>query len=96
MSYYFPTPNATGFPGMFTYANIITDNLFGISILAIIFVVAFTLGSKENTGHAYASASFITMLFSFFFGVLNLIPGEVILIFIVMTALAAFVLKRGT
>lgn len=85
----------TGFPGLFEYSNYLTNDFFGVSILAIIFVVAFVHGSRENSESGFASASFITMLFSFFFGALNLINGNVVLVFVVMTAISAFLLKRN-
>jgi len=95
MSYYFPMANVTGFPEQFIYANTLTDNLFGIMILVLVFAVAFMHGSRDDTGRAFASASFICLLLSFFLGVLNLINGNIVIVFIVLTALSAFVLKRS-
>jgi len=96
--YTFPMPhelNLTGYPGLFEYANELTSSLFGMSVLVIIFIVSFMIGSKKDSREGYAAASFVTLIFSFFFGVLNLISGEIIVIFIVMTALSAFILHRG-
>ena len=87
--------NVTGFPDMFTAANSSTHNLFGVVMLVVIFIVAFSWGAKEDVERAAGSASFITTLFSFFFGALNLVSGDVVLVCIILTGLMVFVLKRG-
>lgn len=92
--YFFPMPNATTLPHIFTHANVLTDNLFGVAVLVIVFIVSLALGSRDDIRKGYAGASFITMLTSFFFGILELISGEIILIFIIMTALSIFILRQ--
>lgn len=90
-----PWANVTSYPEVMEYANTVTDNFFGVSILVVIFVVVWAHGSRDDAGRAFGSASFVTMLFSFFFGVLNLVPGETVIVFIVLTALSAFAIKRN-
>lgn len=86
--------NVTSYPDMLTATNSVTHNLFGVTMLLVVFVVALAWGAKEDLKRAIAAASFITMLFSFFFGALNLVNGDVVLICIVVTGLSVFALRK--
>ena len=63
-----------GVGSLFQYASYATGNTFGVGILIIIFLMSFGVSALMNIGRAFASASFITFIFSIYFariGALN-------------------------
>ena len=87
--------NVTGYPDLLTAANAASGNMFGVCMLAAVFFVIFIWGAREDFTRGATSAAFITTLFSFFFGALNLVSGNVVLICIILTGLMVFALKRN-
>lgn len=81
-------PNVTGFADLFTYANLITNNLFGTTIIFVIVLVAF-MAMKDNfrASQATTASCFIGTLFALFFRTLELVGDSVLIGFAIMTAI---------
>ena len=94
MAWTFPIPNVTGYVDLFTYSNEVTNNMFGLGILMIIFVVSFVVSKNLPTEKAFSMACFTTTMTSYFLAILQLVSGEIILIMTLLTALSVFFLYR--
>jgi len=93
----YPAPNATGIQDLLSYANVVTDNMFGLLMLITIFAIAFISMKQYPTEKALTASSFMTMLTSYLFYVLGLIGSHIMLIFTVLTVVLGFLLffKEG-
>lgn len=60
------TATVDGIGSMFQYANYALDGYFGLGIIFIIFIMSFGVSALMNIGRAFASASFITFVFSIY------------------------------
>jgi len=82
-----------GIGSLLTYASYTTNGFFGIGILAVIFFLAFGVGYLVNFSAAFASASFITFVFSVYFVRIDLVPYGYPFILAAMTIIAFFMAK---
>ena len=90
----FPIPNITGYEDLFEYSNEITNNMFGISLLLIIFMVSFVASKNLPTEKAFSISCFTTYMASIFLAIMHLISGEIILLMTLLTALSVFFLYK--
>jgi len=79
-----------GIGGLFQYAQYATDNAFGLGLLMMIFLIAFGASALLNIGRAFASASFITLIFSVYFVRIGLVTEVAPFALLVMTILGFF------
>jgi len=67
------TGKIVGIGSMFQYASYATNGWFGLGLLAMIFVMSFSVSALMNIGRAFASASFITFVFSVYFARIDMV-----------------------
>lgn len=87
-----------GVGSILQYASYATDGWFGTGILAIIFIMSFGVSALANIGRAFASASFITLVFSVYFARLGAVNPTIPFILLICTIAGFFWAKseRGT
>jgi len=87
-----------GVGSLFQYGQYATNNAFGLGIIFMIFLISFGASALLNIGRAFASASFITLIFSVYFARIGLLSPTIPFILLVMTILGFFWAKseRGT
>ena len=91
----YPAPSVSGAADLFTYANTVTSNLFGPSILFLVFITVFAITKASyHTGESFLSASFITAILSYFMNSLNLVPGAAVVVLTLMIGIGAFMVRR--
>lgn len=79
-----------GIGSLFNYASYATSGYFGSGLLFVIFAMAFGVSALMNIGRAFASASFITLVFSVYFARIGAVSPTVPFILIVMTIAGFF------
>lgn len=79
-----------GVGSLFQYAWYATNNAFGLGILMMIFFISFGASALMNIGRAFASASFITFIFSVYFVSAGLVSEVIPFVFLVMTIIGFF------
>jgi len=79
-----------GIGSLFEYAAYATNDAFGLGIVVIIFLMSFGASALMNIGKAFASASFITLLFSVYFVRIGLLSEVVPFVLLVMTIAGFF------
>lgn len=86
----FPSPsdNITRPYELLTYANTVTDSLFGAVILLTIFIIALIALKRHPTSAAFAAAAFITTVFAILFRIIAIISDLVLFSSIIITAAA--------
>jgi hypothetical protein len=92
----YPVPtNITRVEDLFTHANSLTNDMFGVGLLLLIWVVAFT-GFKGyyNSESAFASASFITAISSVILFGLEIVSATYLTITILLLVIAVFLFGR--
>ena len=97
----FPAPNFTGdgMSGLFTYANTVTGNLMGASILFMVYSIAFLSLKNYTVIRANMAASFITLMVTLALWLAEVVPAYYITIVVVMFLISVLVLavnKGGT
>tara|TARA_Y100000310_G_scaffold309833_1_gene354369 strand:- start:43 stop:360 length:318 start_codon:yes stop_codon:yes gene_type:complete len=90
----FPAPNFTGdgMSGLVTYVNTVTNNLFGASILFMVYSIAFLSLKNYSVIHANMAASFITLMVTLALWVSQLVPAYYITIIMVMFLISVLML----
>ena len=83
------TASIDGVGSLFQYASYATSGWFGTGILALIFLISFGVGAMANIGRAFASAAFITFIFSVYFARISLVSPTVPL-FLIVAVIAGF------
>jgi len=88
MAYDPPSGNVSSMTDIYGYVNGVTDGFFFPGILVAMFVVIFIklLYNSDNSGQAFASASFIVMIVSVLFAVADLVPTTFMVLWIIATA----------
>ena len=82
---WFPKPNITNYTGLVDYANVVTDNIFGASIPLMVFIISFIVtGRTLETNRSIFVSSFISMVMSYLFRVINWTPDYMVVLFVVM------------
>ena len=79
-----------GVGSLFQYANYATESWFGLGLIFMIFIISFGASALMNIGRAFASASFITLIFSVYFARIGLINSTIPFILAVMTIVGFF------
>lgn len=78
------------------YVNDVTDNMFGVAILLIVFTISFmALKSRYPIESALPSSMFTTTLISIFLWLLGILPAEAPPILGLMTAFSVVLTFRG-
>jgi len=88
------TQGIDGVGSLFTYAQYATGDAFGLGVTALIWLISFGVGALANIGRAFASASFIALVFSVYFARIDAINPSVPFILLIMT-IAGFFWARG-
>lgn len=86
-------PNSTNLVGLFQSANDYTGGVFGYLLILVIWVLFFMLLKAYPTGRAFATASFLTTLVSFFLIAAEIAPHGALILTIVMTVISIFLIE---
>ena len=78
-----------GLGSLFQYGSYATDGWFGTGLLMIIFLMAFGASALMNVGRAFASAAFITFVFSIYFARIEMV-SPVLPIILITCVIAGF------
>jgi len=91
MAYSPPAGNITSLNQVLVWSNGLVNNLLFPAILGAVFFITFVrlLFTTNETGKAFAAASFICMILSVLLRVTNLINNSFMIIFIILTAIGA-------
>ena len=87
-------PNATDLLGIFTYANTITENLFGTVIMFTIWVLLFLAMGNQPPQKSLTAASFITVIVGALFwaaGIIGAAPMIAAILALIASALYLFI-----
>jgi len=79
-----------GVGSMFEYATYATNGMFGLGVVFIIFVMTFGVSALMNIGRAFASASFVSLIFSVYLVRINALNATYPFILAVMTIAGFF------
>jgi len=79
-----------GVGSLFQYASYATGSWFGTGILFMIFMISFGVSALMNMGRAFASAAFITLIFSIYFVRIELVSPTIPFILGVATIVGFF------
>ncbi len=79
----------TGIGSMFQYAHYVTNGMFAIGILLIIFLIGLVGGMMMGMKRALASSSFVTFIFSVYFVRLDMINPIVPIVLLFMAIIGA-------
>lgn len=79
-----------GIGSLLQYGQYATDGWFGTGILFVIFIMAFGVSAMMNIGRAFASASFIALVFSVYFARIEAVSPTIPLILLVCTIAGFF------
>ena len=79
----------TGIGGVFQYAQYVTDGMFSMGILLMIFLMSFGIGMATGVKKALASSSFITFIFAVYFVRLDMINPIVPIILLFVAIIGA-------
>ena len=91
MAYNPPSGNITSGADFFSYISGTVGNWFfpGIILAAYFIMVIKMMSGSQNTGQAFASASFICMIFTVLLRVADLVNTSFMVIFIILTGIGA-------
>ena len=79
-----------GIGSLFQYATYATDGWFGTGVVAIVFMMSFGAFALMNIGRAFASASFISLVFAVYFARIESVSPTLPLIIMVATIVGFF------
>jgi len=88
--------NETSWYGLFRYANTITNDFFGMSFLFLVFIVCFVALRRYPAKEGFATSSFLTVLLGVLMKLIGLVSDEILLIFVVATAISVLFLVKET
>ena len=91
----YPYPESTGggFLELFSYVSLVTDGIFFAMILGIIWVVAFINTKAYSSSRAFTFASFLCMVLSIGFAILDLLSVRYMYLTIILVGIGAFWMK---
>ncbi len=84
----YPNPNITSFTGLFDYVNLVTEQLAMPLVCLVISVVVFILMKRSDryeTASCLLVAAVLGFLFSAFFWAAGILPGKIVVIFLLVT-----------
>lgn len=93
---WYPTPSgneSADFVGLFTFADRASGNIFFPVLLLVIWCVIFFSSKKYTTSRSWLISSFITMVLSVLFAILNLVSPKIMYLLILLTAIGAVWMK---
>ena len=79
----------TGVGGIFQYAQYLTDGMFSMGILLMIFLMSFGIGMAVGVKRALASSSFITFIFAVYFVRLDMINPIIPIVLLFVSIIGA-------
>jgi len=79
-----------GVGSLFQYAWYATNSAFGLGLVFMIFLISFGASALMNVGRAFASASFITLIFSVYFVRIGLLSPTIPFALLAMTIVGFF------
>lgn len=84
--------------GLFSYANEVTSDAFGLIILFVIFVVFFGSSFSRNgeADKAFLLASFTTMISSWLMYAMGLVGVQISVLMLALTLIGAFIVGRSS
>ena len=86
--------NVTSFQDLLIYNNTVTNNMFGLSILVIVFFISFFTMLKFGSKVSFASSMWLTTVVSVFLWILQLVNPDIMVVLTVITALSTVFLFR--
>lgn len=84
-------PNITGIESLFVWTNTLTGGLFGVFLPVSIFLVIFLNLVWSSNENALLVALFMTTVLSMFLSLLTITPVNVVVVFSILTSVAALV-----
>ncbi len=94
MTTYAVANNITRFSQTLTYANSITDGMFGLTLLIVVFIISFIAMRQANTSfqstnaHIFAASMFVTNFFCAMFYLIGIVNSMIMYSCIVLLALS--------
>lgn len=79
--------NMSGINNLFTTANQMSNNLFGVIILLMLWFIIFMQLKNYSSKPAMLAASFITAIASILLFLINMVSSQVLIICIILTAI---------
>lgn len=97
MALYYNVPNETGLIGLMRYSNNVTNDIFGITLLFMIFSIMFVSFKARNhgTGESMGAASFVSMVSSVFLWIINVVPDYSIIVTTILTVISIIIMGRS-
>ena len=92
---FFPLPyNVTSYPQLMLYNNTITNNMFGLGILAVVFFIPFITMLGFGQKQSLVTSLWFTTIMSIYLWTMQLVAPEVMVAMTVITALSTIFLFR--
>ena len=88
------TQAVDGIGSIFQYAQYATNEWFGLGIIGMIWLISFGTGVMLNVGRAFASSSFIALVFSVYFARIGAVNPTLPFILLILT-IAGFFWAKG-
>lgn len=95
---YYPAPNETSLAGLLRYDNVVTNDVFGLSLLVVIFAVMFMgMKSRNNlTGESLVASLFITLVADAFLFIMRVTTDYSVVVLIALLVVSGILLKRDS
>lgn len=94
-NYTMPT-NITNFQGILSYPNLVTNELFGLVLTLVIWIIVFSaFKSKSGTEDAMVGASFITFVIVTTGALIGMMSYTIVLAPLFLIALALFIKRKS-
>ena len=89
---YFNWTNITSPTDLFNYANIVTNNWFGLMLIISIFIILFISFKSYETEKAFSATTFISTIIALLLSLMGILSPEYVIIMIVLTAISVILL----
>ena len=95
MADFFPTANnLTGYDKLMQYNNLVTNDLFGVTILLIVFSISVISMYGFGKKPAFVASLWLTTVVSIFAWVMQIVSPDIMVMLAVVTAMASLFLFR--
>lgn len=97
----YPLPaGITSIVTFFQYVNTLSGGAFGNTMVGVFFIITFISMSRSDNGRnetekVFVAASFVAMLFSFFFMIIDLVAIQTVFITTVATIFSVLLVKQS-
>jgi len=93
---YYPAPNETSIAGLLRYDNAVTGDVFGLTLVVVIFAIFFMgFKSRNNpTGESIVSSLFITLIADVFLFIMRITSDHTVEALIALLVISVILLKR--